>query len=64
MISNTRQIATRRFHWIEKKFEREPVFAEKYREFIDNYIKPGHLSRIPQSEQGRHPQAFFPQHAV
>jgi hypothetical protein len=29
MISNTRPIATRRFHWLKKKFEREPVFAEK-----------------------------------
>jgi hypothetical protein len=39
MISNTRPIATCRFYWLEKKFEREPVFAKKYREFMDNYIK-------------------------
>jgi hypothetical protein len=31
---------------------------------MENYIKAGRMSRIPQSEQGRHPQVFFPHHAV
>ncbi|RVE40681.1 hypothetical protein evm_014670 [Chilo suppressalis] len=36
--------ATRRFYALEKKLERLPRFAAKYREFMEDYEKLGHMS--------------------
>lgn len=36
--------ATRRFYALEKKMERHPLFAQKYKEFMHDYEELGHMS--------------------
>lgn len=43
-LGESLSVATRRFHALERKFERHPLFAQKYKEFMDDYERQGHMS--------------------
>ncbi|RVE40748.1 hypothetical protein evm_014603 [Chilo suppressalis] len=43
-LGDSLDTATRRFYALERKMDRHPVFASKYREFMADYEKLGHMS--------------------
>ena len=48
-----KSVALSRFSSLEKKFERDPEFANKYKETINEYINKGHAVRLTQESKSR-----------
>ena len=44
----SKSVALSRFSSLEKKFERDPEFANKYKETINEYVNKGHAVRLTQ----------------
>ena len=57
--------ALRTLHYMERKFDKEPLFKEKYVEFMQNYIETGHMSHVPNlSEEEKRNCYFLPHHGI
>ena len=61
-LGDSRSMALRRFHMLEKRFDKNPQLKENYCTFIQEYEKLNHLSLI----KGQKPNSGFylPHHAV
>ncbi|KMQ84915.1 hypothetical protein RF55_16893 [Lasius niger] len=47
-IGESRQQALSRFHALERRFKRQPALKEEYVQFMEEYEKQGHMSRLLQ----------------
>ena len=58
--------AVKRFLNLEARFKREPLFKEKYTEFINEFIELGHLELVPPDELDLPDSEcyYFPHHGV
>lgn len=42
-LGDSRQTALKRFHWLERRLQRNPELQQKYVEFMDEYERLGHM---------------------
>ena len=49
-LQNNRSLAVARLLHLEKKFKKDPVFAESYKTTINDYITQGHASKLPEPQ--------------
>lgn len=62
-LGNSKRGAIAQFLRMERKMERDPIFAEKYREFMREYEQLGHMKRI--SEPREVEEGYYtPHHGV
>ncbi|XP_018364358.1 PREDICTED: uncharacterized protein LOC108762054 [Trachymyrmex cornetzi] len=54
--------ALKRLQHLERKFKRDPQLQEKYVNFMDEYIKLGHMSALPDAESTE--VNYLPHHSV
>jgi len=54
--------ALKRLQGMERRFQRDPQFRKRYVAFMDEYIKLGHMSALPNSEISA--VNYLPHHAV
>lgn len=59
----TREIALRRFHLLERKFERNETFSTEYKNVIHEYLDLDHMEEVPKNELNK-PSVYLPHHAV
>lgn len=58
--------AVKRLHAMERKFLVNPTFKQQYGEFMEDYLRLGHMEPVPESEIAKSPcECFYlPHHAV
>ena len=49
-LQNNRSLAVARLLHLEKKFKKDPVFAESCKTIINDYITQGHASKLPEPQ--------------
>ncbi|CAK9799185.1 hypothetical protein ANTPLA_LOCUS1922 [Anthophora plagiata] len=62
-LGESRSMALRRFHFLEKRFEKNPQLKIKYCEFLDEYESLKHLS-LQKNKTLTMPGFYLPHHAV
>ncbi|KYN50342.1 hypothetical protein ALC62_14061, partial [Cyphomyrmex costatus] len=62
ILGESKTSALKRLHHLERKFKRDPQLQERYVKFIDEYIKLGHMSAVPDTETTG--VNYLPHHAV
>ncbi|XP_075977354.1 uncharacterized protein LOC142977361 [Anticarsia gemmatalis] len=60
-IGDTKQMALRRFHQLENKFQRNEEFKRQYKMVIDEYLDMGHLQKCEDIDEEAN---YLPHHAV
>ncbi|XP_026745741.1 uncharacterized protein LOC113507087 [Trichoplusia ni] len=60
---NTKSIAAHRFTLLEKKFRKSPDLQKEYSKVINDYIKQGHIEKVPDIENDKR-AVYLPHHAV
>ncbi|XP_053698734.1 uncharacterized protein LOC128745682 [Sabethes cyaneus] len=63
-LRDNRRTAFHRFRMLEARLNRNPQLAEKYKEFMQEYITLGHMERIDESHNTSQPAFFLPHHPV
>lgn len=63
-LGKSRAIALRRFHVMEKSFDRDSNVRDQYMQFMQNYLDSGHMEKIPVSEPVPDDAYYIPQHCV
>ena len=66
IITIQQLLALSRFSSLEKKFERNPEFANKYKETINDYVNKGHAVKLSQekSKNVKRITNYVPHHGV
>ncbi|XP_058817596.1 uncharacterized protein LOC131680897 [Topomyia yanbarensis] len=62
-ICDNRRVALRRFHLLEARLARNEELRQQYTEFLDEYLKLGHMQQIQEDDQ---PSSCYhlPHHAI
>lgn len=60
----SRDLAVRRFQYLERKFEREPEVKRQYSEVFHDYLNLGHMERVPADDLRKPSVVYLPHHAV
>ncbi|XP_062535030.1 uncharacterized protein LOC134204219 [Armigeres subalbatus] len=64
MLGETKAVAMRQYHSLEKRLERDPNLKQEYQNFLDEYLSLGHL-RIVSANEPEPPQvSYIPHHPV
>lgn len=66
-LSNTFTLAVASLKSLESRFQRDPVFSDKYKDFIEDFLSSGHMSPVSSSALARirrSPHFFIPHHGV
>uniref|UniRef100_A0A1B0D852 DUF5641 domain-containing protein n=1 Tax=Phlebotomus papatasi TaxID=29031 RepID=A0A1B0D852_PHLPP len=58
-LGNSKSAALFRLHSMERKFEKHPDFHEKYVEFMREYLRMGHMERVPAREVSVSPSESY-----
>lgn len=61
---NTKEIASKRFLQLERKFKKSPNLKREYTKVIEDYLEQGHLEKIPETETETKQSVYLPHHAV
>lgn len=61
---NSKEIATRRFLLLEKRFRKSPDLKKEYTRVIKDYIEQNHIEIIPERERNIKKSVYLPHHAV
>ncbi|XP_048004299.1 uncharacterized protein LOC125240447 [Leguminivora glycinivorella] len=61
---NSREIAVKRLHTLERKFSRDPTFKARYSEVIREYEQLGHMVPVTESDRKTKEGIYLPHHAV
>ena len=66
ILPNNHFTAMSRFVGLEKRFKRDPLLAEKYKETVNQYIKKGHTTKLANdtASQTSDSTNYIPDHAV
>lgn len=65
VLGDSYAMAKRRFLSLERKFERDPAFKDRYVEFMQEYERLGHMTEdLPGQSSGPDVQFFLPHHGV
>lgn len=62
-LGNSRNMALRRFHALERKLDREPNIKRQYSDFMTEYLELGHMELVPNTELETTPNYYLPHHA-
>lgn len=62
-LGNSKEIAFRRFHALERKLTKDPELKRQYHEFMEEYIKLGHMELVKDLDTSK-PHYFLPHHGV
>lgn len=63
-IGSSREMALKRFFMLEKRFQREPSFKEKYVEFMREYEQLGHMIEAKTKPEHNQMSYHIPHHGV
>ncbi|XP_058826944.1 uncharacterized protein LOC131686930 [Topomyia yanbarensis] len=63
-LGNSKEIATRRFRALERRFDANPHLKESYTVFIDEYHQLNHMREISDSEASAPIAYYLPHHGV
>ncbi|XP_043257983.1 uncharacterized protein LOC122400525 [Colletes gigas] len=63
-LGNSREQAERRLYSLEKRLSKQPSLRAEYVQFMEEYEKFGHMSRVPISEICGEMSYYLPHHAV
>ncbi|KMQ84743.1 hypothetical protein RF55_17211 [Lasius niger] len=64
-LVSTRRAALRMLGVMERRFERDADFRDKYQRFMDEYLSLGHMEAVPSEHVGRDDRTcFLPHHGV
>ena len=64
-LGDSLSIAIKRFQFLEKRFEKDPLLKTKYIEFMKDYETKGHMIKISDSKQLSLKSAFYlPHHGI
>ncbi len=64
-IPNSREVAVRHFNSLEKRFARDPAFAERYSRVMNEYISLGHAELLDVNNSTRKGDIWYlPYHGV
>ncbi|XP_055633775.1 uncharacterized protein LOC129774102 [Toxorhynchites rutilus septentrionalis] len=63
-LGDNKQTALRRFRHIESRFNRNPTLAKEYRDFMDEYLRLGHMQQIEEVQTTTPSSFFLPHHPV
>lgn len=61
VLGDSRAQAERRFYALEKRLQTNPAYKDLYKEFMNEYIQLGHMSRV---DSYGTPHYFMPHHGV
>jgi len=56
-IGKTLEMATARFLSVERRLQRDPELRRQYIQFMDEYLKMGHMKKV--MKEDKHPEAAF-----
>jgi hypothetical protein len=60
---NTKDIATKRFMQLERRFKKAPKLKTEYTKVVNDYIEEGHLEVVPEKER-EDKSVYLPHHAI
>ena len=64
-IPNNREVAVRHYHALQKRFSRDPSFAHKYSNVVNEYISLGHAKIVDENSANRKGAIWYlPHHGV
>ncbi|KAG7199850.1 hypothetical protein KM043_016905 [Ampulex compressa] len=64
-LGESRNVALKRFHNLERKLNRQPSLKKEYSQFIREYRELGHMRLVPEEGMSRAVAAYYmPHHAV
>lgn len=63
-LGQSREVAVRRFHALERQLSREPQLKLEYASFMHEYVRLDHMRAIDQQDRELHPNYYLPHHAV
>ncbi|XP_055604816.1 uncharacterized protein LOC129753047 [Uranotaenia lowii] len=63
-IGDSRAIAERRFHSLERRLYRDLQICEDYTKFIEEYIRLGHMTKVDDPVDDSYPHCYLPHHPV
>jgi len=64
ILSDSRKVALKRFHSIEKRLGRDPYLKTQYSQFINEYIALDHMKAISERLDGGSDFFYLPHHCV
>lgn len=63
-LGDNRRTAIRRFHFLEGKLTKNEELYQQYRDFMEEYLKLGHMQLVRDSQHTHLPRYHLPHHAV
>lgn len=63
-LGETKQMAIQRFQTLERKLTKNQEIQDSYCQFMDDYIRLGHMSSINAYDQTNTPNYYLPHHCV
>lgn len=63
-LANTREIARKRFLWMEQRLQRDPELCEKYVEFMRDYERLGHMQIATSEPENDAMMYHIPHHCI
>jgi len=63
-LRDSKEIALRRLHGLEKKFARDPNLKAQYTRFLDEYLELGHMKQVEDITCNEQKSYYFPHHCV
>lgn len=63
-LGSSRAIAMKRFFMLEKKFRKDPIFKQKYIEFMNDFEQKGHMIRAEPIDEKANMTYYIPHHGV
>lgn len=61
---NSREIAAKRFHGLERKLLKNPELKVEYIRVLQEYLDLGHMELVPEAERFKQDAVYLPHHAV
>ncbi|XP_025155722.1 uncharacterized protein LOC112588808 [Harpegnathos saltator] len=63
-IGDSRDIALKRLHGLEKRLSRDPELRAQYAQFMDKYLELRHMTPIKDASRARTDSYYFPHHCI
>lgn len=63
-LGQSREIALRRFHWLERKGQKDPELWEQYVQFMREYESMGHMVQVQSRSEPTSRHYYIPHHPV
>lgn len=64
MIGESKEVALKRFQYLERKFEKNPSLKSEYDKFMLEYLQLGHMELINERKLDSPNECYLPHHAV